>query len=367
MNSTRYPMITVNLDAVRNNARVLCGICNQYGIQVAGVIKFSDCDVAIAKAYAEGGCAQIAVSRAVHLKRLKAAVPNVQTFLTRSPTIDEMQDVALYGDISLHSDEKVLQALNSAAAQVDTYPGVVLMLDVGDLREGVSTPEELCSLALLVETKLPHLRLLGVGASLACLNGVLPTRENMEYLVNAAEQVEACIGRRLDIISGGSSINLTLLTEGNQMPSRINHLRLGGSIANPRNIRCNRGVTFPGLREDTMFLTAQLIEVRIKDSSPAATSARNWAGNVVRVEDKGKRRRAIAALGSQDVGDATKLLPLDTGVQVVGCSSDHTILDVSDSPAVWNTFDTISFQMPYSAMLYGFSSQHVHIHYTHDA
>ena len=64
----------VNLAAMENNARVLCDVCRQYGISVAGVIKFSDGDPRIAEAYAKGGCAQVAVSRAIHLKALKDAL-----------------------------------------------------------------------------------------------------------------------------------------------------------------------------------------------------------------------------------------------------------------------------------------------------
>lgn len=85
------PALEVNLDAMRTNAQVLCGVCAQYGIQVADVIKFSDGDLEVARAYAEGGCAQLAVSRAKHLKAL--ALPHKETLLTRSPTRSDLEDV----------------------------------------------------------------------------------------------------------------------------------------------------------------------------------------------------------------------------------------------------------------------------------
>ena len=365
MDAIRYPAITVNLDAIENNARTFCGICRESGIQVAGVIKFSDGDTRIAKAYAAGGCAQIAVSRAAHLEAIKQALPGVQTMLTRSPSVDDMEQAARFCDISLMADADSLRLLNEAAAGAGTRPGVLLMLDAGDLREGAADPEELCELAVQAE-QLPHLRLMGVGAAFACLNGVLPTYENLTYLVDAAELVEARIGRKLEIISGGSSINLLLMMHGNQMPKRINHLRLGGTIAAPANIRRGRGVTFPNLREDTMYLTARLIEVRVKDSAPKVTSAQNWAGHHIQVEDKGKRCRAIAAIGSQDIGDAAGLLPLDEGISVVGCSSDHTILDVTDSEKTWHSGDLVRFSMQYMPMLRAFSGRHITIRYTGD-
>ena len=150
------------------------------------------------------------------------------------------------------------------------------------------------------------------------------------------------------------------------MPERINHLRLGGSVANPMNIRMNRGVTFAGLREDTMLLTAEIVEIHEKDSAPKASSAKNWAGEAVVREDKGRRLRAILALGSQDVGDSATLIPTESGIEIVGCSSDHTIVDVTDSDKTWASGDTLSFKVRYANMLYAFSGDHVDIEYIFD-
>ena len=358
----------VNLDAVRANAQVLCGPCARSGISVAGVIKFSDGDLQVAKAYLDGGCSQLGVSRARHLQALKETYPDAETLLTRSPTRGELEAVARYADLSLQSDLDVLKALDEEAGKWGTRPGIILMLDVGDLREGVDSIPELVSLAELCES-LPNLHLRGVGTSYACLNGVLPTEENLEFLVKGAEAVEASIGRKLDIISGGSSINLLLLRDGVlQMPSRVNHLRLGGSIANPMNMRLGRGWTYPGLREDSLRLTAEIVEIHEKASAPKGDSShKNWAGEIVVREDKGRRLRAILALGGQDVADATALIPVDDGVEVVGCSSDHTVVDVTDSGRVWKSGDTLTFKVRYANMLYAFTGDHVHVEYHHDA
>lgn len=360
-----FPALTVNLDAMRKNAQVLCDICANNGISVAGIIKFSDCDLQVAQAYKEGGCAQLGVSRAKHLKALKEAFPNTETLLTRSPTRGDLEDTARYADLSLHADKDVLKALNEEAAKHNTFPGIILMLDVGDLREGVDNIPELVELATLCES-LSNLRLRGVGTNHACMNGVLPSWENLTFLVEGAEAVEAAIGRKLDILSGGSSINLLLLKEGvSRMPPRINHLRLGGSIANPMNIRLGRGVTFPGLREDSVTLTAEIVEIHEKASAPKGAT-KNWAGQTIAREDKGRRLRAILALGSQDVSDAATLIPLDSGVEVVGCSSDHTIVDVTDTGRAWKSGDTLTFRVRYSNMLYAFSGDHVTVEYRRD-
>ena len=360
-------MMDVNLSAMRENAEVLCGLCAKSGIAVAGIIKFSDGDLRVAEAYRDGGCAQLGVSRARHLQKLKETYPDTETLLTRSPTRSELEAVARYADLSLHADADVLTALNEEAGKWGTQPGIILMLDVGDLREGVDNIPELVELAQLCES-LPHLRLRGVGTSHACLNGVLPTPENLAFLVEGAETVEGAIGRGLEIISGGSSINLLLMRDGiNQMPLRINHLRLGGSIANPMNMRLGRGFTYPGLREDSLRLSAEIVEIHEKDSAPKGGSAQNWAGDTVVREDKGRRLRAILALGSQDVGDATQLIPVDSGVEIVGCSSDHTIVDVTDSGKTWKSGDTLTFKVRYAHMLYAFTGEHIQMEYGYDA
>ena len=207
MAERKLPALEVNLDAIRTNAQVLSGICAKNGISVAGVIKFSDGDLKVAKAYAAGGCAQLAVSRAKHLKALKEAFPEKETLLTRGPTRSDIEATARYADLSLHSDADVLKLMDEAAGKAGTRPGIILMLDVGDLREGVDNVEELVELAKLVES-LPNLNLRGVGTNHACLNGVLPTWDNLTFLISGAKAVEEAIGRKLDIISGGSSINL---------------------------------------------------------------------------------------------------------------------------------------------------------------
>ena len=361
-----YPALTVNLDAMRQNAQVLCDLCGKNNISVAGVIKFSDGDLQVAKAYADGGCAQLAVSRAKHLQAIKEAFPKKETFLTRGPTRGDLEATAKYADLSLHSDPDVLRLLNEEAGKWGTRPGIILMLDVGDLREGVDNIPELVELAALCES-LPNLCLRGVGTNHACLNGVLPTWENLTFLIDGAEAVEQAIGRKLDIISGGSSINLLLLRDGvNKMPPRINHLRLGGSIANPMNIRLGRGLTFDGLREDSVSLTAEIVEIHEKASAPKGESTKNWAGQVVQQVDKGRRMRAILALGSQDISDAKTLIPLDEGVEIIGCSSDHTIVDVTDTGKEWKSGDTLTFKVRYSNMLYAFTGDHISIEYQCD-
>jgi predicted amino acid racemase len=364
---SKYPQIKVNLDAIKQNASVVNNKCNKYGIQVAGVVKFSDCDLKIAKAYSEGGCAQIAVSRAIHLKKIKTSLNNIKTLLLRSPMKSELELVAKYADLSLHSDKNILIDLNKTAEKLKLHTGIILMLDVGDLREGFESIEELIEVASFVENNLKNLKLMGIGTGFACLSGVLPSKESLDYLVLAKKKVEHEIGRELPILSAGSSINMIMLKDGiNLMPKEVNHLRIGGFIANPFNMKVNRGVSFDGMREDTLTLFAEIIEIREKNSAPKNASSKNWAGQKMEFIDKGRRLRAILAIGSQDIGNSSNLTPIENDIEIVSGSSDHTIVDVSNSKRKFSTGDVLAFTPKYPAMLHAFSGKHVNIKYVCD-
>lgn len=357
-----YPYLEVQLDQICRNARVMAELCRGHGIQIAGVVKFSDGSAEIAQAYHAGGCAQIAASRTIQLEEVKTALPQATTLLLRLPMLSEIEETVRWCDISLNSSIQTLAALEKEAQRQAKTHQVILMLDVGDLREGVPQPDDLCCLARAVETHMPHLKLLGVGATFTCYGSILPDNNNLGALVQAAEQVERTIGRKLDIISGGSSTSLIPLL-GGEVPERINHLRLGGSIANPRAIRLNRGVSIPGLCEDACLFHAQLIEVNRKPTRPYGVSSINWKGNAVEFADQGVRRRGIAAMGAADVGDLFQLFPMDERIRVCGGSSDHLVLDLENCLGAYEVGDEVIFRSFYGPLLYAFSTRHVAIHY----
>jgi predicted amino acid racemase len=361
----KYPVLEVNVDNVKNNAKTMCEFCAERGISVAGVIKFSDGDMEIVKAYHEGGCSEIASSRTVSLKKIKQKMPDVTTLLVRIPMHSEVNEVVKYCDLSLNSEVSTLKKLNAAAKRQGINHGVILMYDVAERREGIVDLDQLCEVAKMVENDLENLTLKGIGTSFACVSGILPNVENLTWLAEGARKVEEVIGRKLDIVSGGSSIDMTLLANGIELPEGINHIRVGGFIANPRTMREIRGVTLDGMCEDTFTLTAEIVEIQDKPS-PVGSSGKNWAGQEIKVEDKGVRRRAILAIGSQDISSAATLHPLDEGIEFIGNSSDHTLFDITDSPKDWKVGDVMTFTVYYMNLLYSFATEHVNIKYIHN-
>ena len=350
-----YPYLEIHTDRIRNNARAVCQYCGKSGIDVAGVVKFSDGDPDIAKAYYDGGCREIASSRVLHLKELRQKYPEIPTLLIRLPMVSEAEEAVRWCDTSLCTSAETLKVLNDAAEKQGKVHKVILLLDVGDLREGVMTEEELVTLAVEAE-KLSHITLRGIGSTFGCFGSVLADEENLTRLVRAAELVEKAVGHKLDTISGGSSSSLLALQRGD-IPSRVNHLRIGGFIANPMNMRINRKFTMEGTAEDTILLKAQVIEANEKPTCPQNQTGKNWAGNAIVYEDRGIRRRCIAALGEADVGDVNKLIPVDEGLHIMGGSSDHLIMDTADSKTDYAVGDIVTFRMQYGALLHAFTSR----------
>ena len=355
------PRLLVNLSNIRRNAKAVCGFCGDRGISVAGVVKGACGALPVARAVLEGGCAQLASSRLSQLEGIRAAMPEAATLLIRMPLPEEADRVVRACDLSLNTEERTLQALNDAAVAAGVTHGVILMYELGDLREGVSDREALVALARVAEG-LPGIRLAGVGGTLNDIYGVSPSRENMTELVNAFHAVEEAVGRKLDILSGGSTTALPMLLQG-QLPPEINHLRIGEAILTGRDLPDLWGTQVPGCGCDTLLLEASLIERNAKPTRPWGLRSQNGFGEQPPLPpDRGVRERAILNLGRCDVGEVSQLI-CPEGISVIGASSDHLVVDVQDHPGL-HVGDRVAFRLFYQGMLFAFQSADVEKVYT---
>lgn len=355
----RYPMLEMNLNILCDNTKIVTELCSKSGISVAGIIKgfggIPDGAIEMIK----GGCTQIGSSRIEQLKDLKEIGINIPLFLVRIPMESEIEDVIKYSDISLVSEKGTLILLNNEAKKQNKLYKVILMYDLGDLREGVFTKEELLDLSLYVENELENIELEGVGSNLSCYGSVAPTTKNLSELSFAAEMIEEKINRKLNIVSGGGTTTLPLLVKGG-VPNKINHLRLGESINNTQDLPLYWNCNIGGLNPDIFVLKAQIVEHNVKPTHPIGELMVNAFGEYAQYEDRGIRRRAIVALGNQDVGDCFKLIPKDKNIKVVGASSDHTILDIEECENQYKLGDIIEFNVLYQAMLFSSLSKYVY-------
>lgn len=353
-----YPVLEIDLQKLENNAEKVTAYAGERGIEITGVIKGCNSIVEAGKAMLKGGCSGLATSRMDQMKRIREALPGVETWLLRIPMLSEIEELIRCSTISLNSEESTIRAIEAACASAGLQHGVILMADLGDLREGFRDFEAMAALAEQIEFKMPHVILEGIGTNLGCYGSISPTAENLTELVELARAIEARIGRPLRYVSGGATTTLPLLLKGG-VPEGINHLRVGEGILNGRDLMVFWNTTFPGVVADAFTLKAQVVEVKEKPSYPIGEIFVDAFGEVPVYHDEGFRIRAIAAVGKQDVGSHEKLLVRDEGLRLIGSSSDHLILDVTDMKVRPQVGDVLSFDLYYPAMLYATGSASV--------
>jgi predicted amino acid racemase len=270
--------------------------------------------------------------------------------LIRSPMLSQADRTVRDADISHNTEPVVLEALSRAATRSGTTHAVVLMVELGDLREGVPG-DEVVDLALAV-SRMPGLRLAGLGANLACQSGVVPDARNMAVLSQLAEDVEAACGHPLSVVSGGNSANLGWALAADEV-GRIDQLRLGEAILLGTEPLGRRPI--PGLRTDAFTLYAEVIEVQVKPAQPWGAIAQAAFGAPVARSGRGRVRQAILALGRQDIDPDDIALPAP--LRLLGASSDHLVVEVGDADLAVG--EEVAMQLGYSGLLRAATSPYV--------
>lgn len=347
----QYPVLDIYEKNIYQNAETLLKLCTAHGITPCAVVKgFCNC-MPVTRQLVKAGFRELASSRVRHLAELKEAMPDLSTLLLRIPMACEIPDVVTYCDACLVSEQSTIRLLNEEAVRQGKRLKVILMRDVGDLREGIFDPDAFVETAVRLEWEAPGLYLYGVGCNLTCYGSVMPTQTNLGELCRNAEEIEARIGRTLDVISGGSTSSIPLLFQ-NTMPERINHLRIGEALVVPWDLFYTWNCPSDGMTNHTLVLRAQIIECNVKPTKPIGQQGINCFGSYREYEDRGVRKRAILGMGEYDYGSYEKLVPLDPKVQVLGASSDHTIVDIQDSEQNYHVGDIMEFELRYQSMLF---------------
>lgn len=349
--SMGYPVLEINLKTIKKNATVLKKLCDDSGIKPAAVIKGFNALDKITKSIVESGFQCIASSRIPHLRKVKEKGYPVETMGLRIPMISEVREAVEFCDICLCSEPETVRRLDMEAAARHKTLKVVLMRDLGDLREGIIDGEQFFETACAIEKNYSHIHLLGVGTNLGCYGSVKPTVENLSLLVSNTREIERAIGRKLELVSGGGSTSIYLAVRG-MMPEGINHLRIGGALMLRSEALNTDDDVLTEMSDEGLILKAEIVEIGEKPTYPIGELDKDCFGGIGVYEDLGVRRRALLALGAFDVGNHKKLTPLDRGVKILGGSSDHTIIDIHDSAQNYRLGGVVSFTLSYQAMLF---------------
>lgn len=356
----KYPTVTVDLAKLKNNIDEVEKRCADAGIRVAGVVKGFNGIPETLDLYEASACTAIASSRLEHLEEARARGLAKPLMAIRIPMMSEVDDLVRIADMSLNSEPAVIEAIDRACAATGRRHGIVLMADLGDLREGFYDADELVRCAVWIEKELSHVDLLGIGTNLGCYGSINATPDKMLDLVALAEAVETAIGRPLEIVSGGGTTSFPLVMNGT-MPSKINHLRVGEGIAVGKDLQDIWNIPMPFLHTDVFTLQAELVEIKQKPSYPQGEIFVDCFGNCGTYVDRGIRKRGILAVGKVDFALDSQLVPLLEGVEVLGSSSDHLIVDLEDCPTPLAVGDVLEFGLRYSTMVYLTSSPYVRV------
>ena len=341
----RTPRLEIYTDRIETNARAVIGLCRAHGAEVACVTKVMGAHPAILHALEAAGADMIADSRIGNLQSIANTGLTLPTVLLRVPTPSRVADVVRCTEYSLNSSAKTIEQLSRAARLLKRTHKVIVMVDLGDLREGI-WPDRVVSV-VREAASCSSVEIVGLGTNLACYGGVIPTTENMRMLVDLRDACREATDLPLDLISGGNSANLPLLASGG-MPKEINHFRIGEAITLGRNV-LDRSA-WPGTRQDTIRIVAEVVEVERKPSIPLGQRGQDAFGAHIDFVDRGIRMRAICNVGRQDVV-VDGLTPEDSGVIVLGGSSDHLVLDVEEAHAKVKVGDELGFFPSYGSLL----------------
>ncbi|HNV68634.1 MAG TPA: alanine/ornithine racemase family PLP-dependent enzyme [Candidatus Ozemobacteraceae bacterium] len=366
-----FPRLLINVRKLEHNARLMVEEFAAAGITVMGVNKVFNGLSETAEAVVRGGIQTIAESRIANLKKL-AGLP-VTKCLLRSPAPSEVDDTVRFSDLSLESEESVLRALSAAAVRQNRTHEVMLMIDMGDLREGIwheDRPSILRALDLI--TTLPGLNLYGLGTNFNCYGTLLPTRENGLQFVTLARELEAARNIRFPYLSGGNCTSHYLLRHG-LWPEGINHLRVGGTHEfgiEYVNVEYLEGYYHSSMDvkrvcSDLYLLQAEVIETNVKPTCPVGKLGRDAFLQTKTFVDRGPRRRALLAVGRQDIPHEN-LWPCDPGITVLGQTSDHTLIDTQDAVQPPEVGEIVSFQLDYTGLLHACNAPGIEKVVTHD-
>lgn len=339
--------LEVDLDKIAHNTRTLVRRLARRGISVTGVTKATLGSPEIARVFLRAGVRSLGDSRVENIEAMRSAGVLGTMTLIRPPMLSQAARVLQCADESLNTETEVIVALSALGVQTGQTHRVVLLVELGDLRDGIM-PADLFD--VVRETlRLPGVRFRGLAANLACRCGVVPDARNMAELSSMARAIESEFGVSTDIVSGGNSANLEWALSGAEV-GRVDNLRLGEALL----LGCEPLHRHPieGLHGDAFTLTSEVIECKVKPSKPWGDRGQAAFGSHTPAEDRGLIWQTIVALGLQDT-DCSGLSP-PTGTSILGASSDHLVVEGRVAVGA-----TMPFQVNYSALVRAMTSPFV--------
>lgn len=359
-----YPRLVIDIKKLEDNVKTLAAITKDDGNCSLMIVTKGLCaDLEMVKMLAKRPEVDfVADSRIKNIKNYSKIVRDAgkKTVLIRIPMLSEVDEIVKHVDVCFNSEMETVRAIDKAAAKEGKVQDVLLMIDLGDLREGIFFENEDEILKDAMEIKdMKNVNLYGIGVNLTCYGAIIPKHENLSKLVEIARKIEAQTGLKLEMVSGGNSSSIYLIEsdkmprigrmpKDEKMPEGINNLRLGETFLLGNDTAYETEI--PNTHHDAIKLQAQIVELKEKPSLPIGEVGVDAFGEKPYYEDKGIMKRAIIAVGKQDT-DLGSMTPVDERIEIMGGSSDHIILDLTACNDDYKLGDIIEFTVGYGGML----------------
>jgi predicted amino acid racemase len=291
-------------------------------------------------------------SRLTSLKNLKEINPKMKTIYIKPPAKIYAEEVVNYADISLNSSLSTIKALNEAALKANKIHEIIIMVELGELREGIHRSDIMSFYEKVFN--LSNIEVIGIGSNLGCMYGVEPTYDKLLQLSLYKELISARFNKELKLLSGGTSITLPLI-ENETIPKDINHFRIGEAaffgVSPLKNER------FKELHTDTFEFNANIIELEEKKIVPDGIISDANIGHTASYSDDDigeSSYKAILDFGLLDV-DKKDITVIDKDLTFVGITSDMLVVDIGtnkspDGKKKYNVGDKIKFIPNYMAV-----------------
>jgi len=346
--------LTLNRDALRTNFAELERRMAGHGMAWGVVTKLLCGHEPLLREVLALGPSHVMDARTSNLRTVKRIDPDMPTVYIKPPAPGNAHDVVRWADISFNTELATLAALDEEAGRQGVTHSVVVMVEMGDLREGIRDEQVLDFVGRAL--RFEHLRLQGLGTNFNCLNGTVPSEAKLRRLGRMRDLVERHFGIDLPWVSGGTTVALPMLFQG-RVPAEVNHFRVGEGLFFGRDLIS--GERFDRMRDDVFHLEAEVIEVREKPNAPSGPFGETpFGGGGDAGDDAGTSRRALLDLGWLDL-QPEFLTPLDDAVEIVDLSSDITVVDVSRRAPRIHVGDRLRFRLRYMGALKLLNSTYV--------
>lgn len=335
-------------DKLRHNFHFLDNLFRENGIEWGVVSKLLCGNKVFIQELINLGVREMHDTRISNLKVIKQMCTDVQTVYIKPPPKRSIHSIVKYADVSFNTDFSTIRMLSDEANRQGKFHKIIIMIEMGDLREGVMGDELLDFYENVF--LLPNIEVIGVGTNLNCLNGIMPSVDKLVQLSLYKQMIETRFNREIPWISGGTTVAVPMVIK-KQIPKAVNHFRIGEALYFAKDL-FNDGVIH-GMHADVFRLYAEIIELYEKPLVPTGQQMENPSGNmpVYEKEDYGKKSyRAILDIGLLDC-NPQYLVPEDEQVKIIEASSDMLVLNMGKNDQHYKVGDLISFQLKYMGAL----------------